>query len=117
METETAKMMWTRAQNSGLYYDILIENEDVTTRKKLFDEVSENLKKKDHNHIRRNLKDQLFKLKKDRYSGTEILSTVIIMKLKSDFSVAIKINRGDTELCKLVIEYNFWCHQMCGSWC
>jgi hypothetical protein len=125
MEAETAKMMWTRAQDSGLHYDVQIGDEDATTRKKLLDEVPENLrpsmKKSDHNYIRRNLKDHLFKLKKDRYSGTGILSTAIIMKLTSDFSVAVKSNRGDTELCKLaienVIEHNFGCHQQCGLWC
>jgi hypothetical protein len=125
MEAETAKRMWIRAQDSGLHYDVQIGDEDASTRKKLLDEVPEHLrpsiKKSDHNHIRRNLRDHLFQLKRISYSGTGILSTAIIMKLTSDFSVAVKTNRGNTELCKLaienVIEHNFNCHKNCGSWC
>ena len=125
MEAETAKMMWIKTQNSGLHYDIQIGNEDVTTRKKLIDEVPENLrsfiKKSNYNHIRRNLRDHLFKLKKNSYLETGILFTAIIMKLTSDFSITVKSNCGNTKLCKLaienVIEHNFECHEKCGLWC
>ena len=79
------------------------------------------IKKSDHNYIKRNLRDHLFKLKKNRYSDTGILSTVIIMKLTSNFSITVKSNRGNTKLCKLtienVIEHNFGCHEKCGLWC
>ncbi len=55
MEAETARMMWTRAQDFGLHYNIQIGNEDATIRKKFIDEVPENLrpsvKKSDHNYI------------------------------------------------------------------
>ncbi len=33
METETAKMMWTRVQDFGLHYDIQIGDKNIITRK------------------------------------------------------------------------------------
>ncbi len=125
MEAQTAKLMWIWAAGSGLHYDVQVGDEDATTRKKLVDEVPEHLrpstKKSDHNHIKRNLKDHLFKLKKKKYSGKGVLSTAIILKLTSDFSVAIKTNQGDASKCQAAIEnivnHNFGDHTQCGNWC
>ncbi len=44
MKVQTAKLMWIRAAESGLQYNIQIRDENTTTRKKFIDEVPEHLK-------------------------------------------------------------------------
>ena len=96
----------------------IIGDDDTTTIARARAEIDPNIEKGiDKNHVRKNVSNSLYELKKRHKS----LSTTVINSLIKNFNYAITQNHGDPETLEKALSacylHPFGDHTHCGDWC
>ena len=105
-------------KNKGKNVGKLIGDDDSTTIARARAEVNASIEKaSDKNHVRKNIANALFELKKKH----KCLSQKVINSIQKNFNYALVQNKGDPNLLEIALQacslHPFGDHSRCGDWC
>ncbi|XP_065194251.1 uncharacterized protein LOC135825567 [Sycon ciliatum] len=118
MEPESIGNIGKQLKSAGVTVSVMVGDDDSSALKRLQEEIGPVEKSSDLNHVKKNLGNRLYDLKKN---GHKELSEKVIRYVQKCFAYAIAQNRNDPAALKAVllacVPHMYGDHSDCGSWC